>query len=139
MATDQQKEDPVYIVEIGHWKGWATTARGHNKLAPRQLRYLLCAANHMSHAETAHHEGVKPATVTKGWAAIYARLGIETGKGSAAVALAEAVRKGIITPLLILLTILGPMLFHDDEFRRPKSQQPKIKARLVIRSKPDLL
>lgn len=136
MATDQQM--PRYEISLGHWKGWSTTARGDNRLAPRQLRYLLHIANGATQTEAAQLEGVKINTVTKSMAAIYHRLGLESGKATAAAALAQAIRKGIITPLLILLSILGPMM-ADDDARRPKGGKRvpvKVTARITTKSKP---
>ena len=137
MATEQA-DIPRFEIKIGHWGGWATTARGSDQLAPRQLRYMLHIANGRTASEAASLEGVKPATVAKAMAAIYHRLGLETGSATAAAALAQAIRKGIIAPLLILITIAGPMLY-DDDMRRPKNQRPKVSARLMARSKTDLM
>lgn len=136
MARDQQI--PRYEMALGNWKGWCTTARGNDQLAPRQLRYLLHIANGATQTQVASHEGVSVSTVAKGMAAVYHRLGFETGKATAAAALARAIRNGIITPLLILLTVLGPVIADDDN-RRPRSGQrapAKITARIATKGRP---
>jgi DNA-binding CsgD family transcriptional regulator len=143
MATDTAHEIPRYETQIGHWKGWCTTARGNNQLAPRQLRYMLHIANGRTATETASLEGVKPKTVAKSMAAIYHRLGLESGSATAAAALGQAIRKGIIAPLLILLSIMGPFM-ADEDLRRQKGGQRsagggKNTARMMVKTRPPTL
>lgn len=95
-------------------------------LSPRETQYLKGVAQGQSFKEVARSHGVSPNTVHGAMARIYFKLGVH--KSTAAVA--KAVRTGIITPLLIVLTLSG--LFSEEPFNRaPRTRPQAAQSRLL--------
>jgi DNA-binding NarL/FixJ family response regulator len=80
------------------------TARG---LTPRQCDLVVLDVQGHSRADIAELCGVSPATVKKYWAAIYARLGVESRQMLRAWVQAQLAR-GPVAPLLEHVVGVGP-------------------------------
>ncbi|MBB3142792.1 response regulator transcription factor [Halomonas organivorans] len=86
---------------FGTWRATANTDRTRGELAPREAQHLMALASGLSAKEIAREFGIQPATVKHSLMRVYGRLGVR--RGTAAVA--EAIRRGWIAPLIILLMV----------------------------------
>ena len=81
----------------GNWKGTAS-----NRITGRELEFILCVADGMTDKEIAREVGLAPDSVKKRVANAMYKLGVNRR----AALIAEAMRKAIIAPLVILLCSL---------------------------------
>ncbi|WIX32544.1 LuxR C-terminal-related transcriptional regulator [Salinicola sp. JS01] len=88
------------IIQSG-WRAKANPDRTKGELAPREAAHLICLAIGMTRKEIARATNCQPSTVAKSLQRAYCRLGVD--RASAAVA--EAMRRGWIAPLLLAITI----------------------------------
>lgn len=97
----------------GAWKGHL--GRG---LAPRELEYLLSAAQGMTAKEIARVFGIAPGTVVKRLSNAMFKLGVNRQTAM----IAEAMRRQIISPVCFILATLVAMhsMFDDDAMRRDR-------------------
>ena len=97
----------------GAWKGHL--GRG---LAPRELQFLLSAAQGQTAKEIAKMFGVAPATVAKRLANAMFKLGVHRQTAM----IAEAMRRQIISPMCIILAgfIAMHSMIADDSMRRDR-------------------
>lgn len=86
---------------FGTWRATATANQKSGGLAPREAQHLMALAMGMTQKQIAKEFGVSPSTVGKSVQRIYQRLGVE--RGTAAVA--SAIRRGWIAPLLLALMV----------------------------------
>ncbi|ARS51525.1 response regulator transcription factor [Kushneria konosiri] len=91
------------IIESNGWKAITPQKRDGQHLSPKQALYLLGVAQGMTHKQIARQHGISPAIVGKAMAVIYHKLHVE--RSTAAVA--EAMRRGWISPLCIMLVMFS--------------------------------
>ncbi|WP_445621311.1 response regulator transcription factor [Kushneria sp. Sum13] len=104
------------IIESNGWKAIAPKKRDGQHLSPKQALYLLGVAQGMTHKQIARQHGISPAIVGKAMAVIYHKLHVER----ATAAVAEAIRRGWISPLCVLLvlcTLMAPTSQHAVRVR----------------------
>lgn len=116
----------------GNWRAVANPNRKAGELAPREAQHLMALASGLTAKEIARQFGVAPGTVRHSLERVYGRLGV--ARGTAAIA--EAMRRGWIAPLLITL-FFGAMNPGSDTLRVRQPvrlrQQVSSSARLVRR------
>ncbi|MHC8342481.1 response regulator transcription factor [Pseudomonas sp. RT6P73] len=97
----------------GAWKGHL--GRG---LAPRELEYLLSAAQGMTAKEIARAFGIAPGTVVKRLSNAMFKLGVSRQTAM----IAEAMRRQIISPACFILAALIAMhsMFDGEAMRRDR-------------------
>ena len=101
-------------ITAGSWMGHL--GRG---LAPRELEALLCIAQGMTTKEVARFMGIAPGTAANRIENVLFKLGV----ARRTAALAEAMRRGVISPLCILLAgfiAMHSMLDDSDPMRRDR-------------------
>lgn len=106
----------------GNWRATANPNRKSGELAPREAQHLMALASGLSHKQIAQAFGVSPRTVRHSLQRVYGRLGV--ARGTAAVA--QAMRRGWIAPLLLALFV-GAMAPGNEalRIRQPvRSRQP---------------
>lgn len=109
-------------ITSGLWKGFL--GRG---LAPRELQCTLLIAQGATAKQIAQQLGMAQSTVSKRISSVMFKLG--TNRQTALVA--EALRRGLIAPLLILLT-LHSVISPDDHMRRDRrAPERRSEIRLV--------
>jgi DNA-binding CsgD family transcriptional regulator len=96
----------------GIWRANANPNRREGGLAPREAQHLMALASGLSQKQIAREFGVSVSTVRHSVRRIYDRLGVD--RSTAAVA--QAVRRGWIAPLLVAL-IVGAMNPGSDALR----------------------
>jgi len=104
-------------ITFRHWHAEANTNRKAGGLAPREAQHLMALAEGLSAKEIARAFGVSPRTVRHSLERIYGRLGVH--RGTAAVA--EAIRRGWIAPLLLALIVSS---LHQDADELMRVRQP---------------
>lgn len=85
-------------IELGGWIGFKD--RG---LAPRELQCVLAAANGCTVKEAAQVLGMAPSTTAKRIASVMFKLGVSRQPAM----VAEAMKRGLIAPLMVLLASFG--------------------------------
>lgn len=109
------------IIELNGWKAITPKKRDSHYLSPKQAAYLLCLAQGMSHKQIARQYGISPNTVTKAMAVIYCKLNVER----ATSAVAEAMKRGWISPLCALLVVTALLAGgHQIDSRARNVRQP---------------
>ncbi|HGW4521047.1 TPA: response regulator transcription factor [Pseudomonas aeruginosa] len=101
-------------------------------LAPRELEATLHAASDLTAKEIAKLMGMQPGTVGKRVLAATTKLGVTRR----AALVAEAMRRGLISPAVIALAFLvaGQPLLNDDHMMRSRrGGERKIETRLTAR------
>lgn len=101
-------------------------------LAPRELEATLHAASDLTAKELARDLGMQPGTVGKRVLAATTKLGVTRR----AALVAEAMRRGLISPAVIALAFLvaGQPLLNDDHMMRSRrGGERKIETRLTAR------
>lgn len=115
-------------IELNGWQG-----RLGQGLAPRQLQATLCATN-KTMKETARVLGISPATVKQ--VLDDARFKLSKPPhyiGSVKELVLEAMKRGIISPLILLLCVsLGFGSLTDRPSQRPL-RTPKVAVRVHVR------
>lgn len=101
----------------GAWQGHL--GRG---LAPRELQFLLSLAGGNSPKEIAREFGVEHQTVHKRMASVMFKLQVNR----AAAAVAEAMRRQIITPLCLMLAALIALHSTTDDMRRERKTERRV-------------
>lgn len=96
----------------GTWRATANPNRKAGQLAPREAQHLMALASGMTTKEIARQFGVSPSTVRHSLDRIYQRLNVER----ATAAVAQAIRRGWIAPLLVAL-LVGAMNPGSDALR----------------------
>ncbi|WP_456267680.1 LuxR C-terminal-related transcriptional regulator [Kushneria sp. AK178] len=91
------------IIESNGWKAITPEKRDGQHLSPKQALYLLGLAQGMTQKQIARQYGVNPNTVTVAMRVIYHKLQVER----ATAAVAEAMRRGWISPLCIMLVMFS--------------------------------
>lgn len=127
--------DGHQLVTYGQLKGYAKN--GKTGLVPRQqLVCLMGLAQGKSHAEIGKDQNLTTTSVTKTIQRAYDKLS-DYSNGlivrTAAHAVYEAARLGIIAPLLILLALAAPMLSNDDIRRPAEPRAPRPVAARIHR------
>ncbi|OHV13129.1 hypothetical protein BH688_02955 [Kushneria phosphatilytica] len=112
---------------FGHWKA-DITERDGVRLAPREALYLMGVASGMTHKEIARANGVNPATVTNRLQSAYLKLAVWRSAG----AVAEAMRRGWIAPLCLLLMFATVMSGQQQNLYRVR--QPRNTRHELVRS-----
>ncbi|MGM0825669.1 MAG: response regulator transcription factor [Pseudomonadota bacterium] len=108
---------------------WKATAKGRRRqgepeaLAPREAECLMALASGQTIKEIARSFGVSPGTVKHSLARIYGRLNVTRGTA----AIAEAMRRGWIAPLLVALLVSG--INPDAEAMR---HRPPVRTRTQV-------
>lgn len=113
-------------ITAGSWMGHL--GRG---LAPRELEALLCIAQGMTTKETARLMGIAPGTAANRIENVLFKLGV----ARRTAALAEAMRRGVISPLCILLAgfiAMHAMLDDGDPMRRDRRVPERRTAQVRI-------
>ena len=88
---------------------WKATAQGRRRqgdpeaLAPREAECLMALASGQTIKEIARSFGISPGTVKHSLNRIYGRLHVNRGTA----AIAEAMKRGWIAPLLVALVVSG--------------------------------
>ncbi|TLX53812.1 helix-turn-helix transcriptional regulator [Stutzerimonas nosocomialis] len=104
-------------IQIAGWQG-----RLGKGLAPRQLEATLWAASDMTAKEIARRMGCAPATVAKQLDDARFKLGMQrTTRGLCL----EAMKRGIIAPLMVLLCLATGFNSADRPAQRPM-RAPKV-------------
>lgn len=98
-------------LEINGWKG-----RLGQGLAPRQLEALLYSAMDLTMKEVARHMGCSPNTVQQQLDDARFKLGMQRTTRGLCI---EAIRRGIISPLLLLLCLSTCFSSADRPTPRP--------------------
>lgn len=105
-------------IELGGWIGFKD--RG---LAPRELQCVLAAANGCTVKETAQALGMAPSTTAKRIASVMFKLGVSRQPAM----VAEALKRGLIAPLMILLASFSgyqaAASLDSDHLRRGPSRR----------------
>lgn len=96
----------------GTWRATANPNRREGGLAPREAQHLMALASGLSQKQIAREFGVSVSTVRHSVRRVYDRLGVD--RSTAAVA--QAIRRGWIAPLLVAL-IVGAMNPTSDALR----------------------
>ena len=99
-------------ITLGHWKAVAHDERGGVGFTLMEATYLLHAATGQTRKEIAKATGRSPATVRHGLDRAYHKVGSYRVAG----AVAEAIRRGWIAPLLFAL-IVSAMNPNSDALR----------------------
>src|SRR5690554_2269818 len=99
-------------ITLGHWKAQVHDQRAAPGFTLMEATYLLHAATGMTRKEIAKATGRSPATVRHGLDRAYHKL----GSYRVAAAVAEAMRRGWIAPLLLVL-LVGAMNPGSDAMR----------------------
>ncbi|WP_242173922.1 MULTISPECIES: helix-turn-helix transcriptional regulator [unclassified Pseudomonas] len=109
----------------GAWKGHL--GRG---LAPKELRYLLAAAQGMTAKEIARQFDVAASTVTKRLSCAMFKLGVTRQTAM----IAEAMRRQIISPICFALAALIAMhaMIGDESMRRDRRAPERRTAQVRI-------
>lgn len=114
------------VIQIGAWKG-STGAL----LAERELACLLSLASGMTDKEIARRDGLSPRSIKAGSSVMH-KLGVYRRTPL----VAEAMRRGLISPAVIALAFLvaGQPLLNDDHMMRSRrGGERKIETRLTAR------
>ncbi|SFB80181.1 hypothetical protein SAMN05660443_0216 [Marinospirillum celere] len=124
-------------VTYGPIQGFAKNGKV-GQLPTRQVICLMGVAQGKNSKEIAQDQGIQPSTVNRTLIRAYHSLS-DYSKGfvvrNAAQAVYEAMKRGIIAPLLILLALAGPMI-TGDELRRPNPpRMPRPVARVQARGR----
>lgn len=105
-----------YVVRYGTLQGFAKND-GIGLMPQRQVLCLPGIAQGKTHEQISQDQNISPVSVTKTLQRAYDKLS-DYRAGlvvrSAAQAVFEAMRRGIIAPLAILLVLSGPMVATDD-------------------------
>nr|WP_314586639.1 LuxR C-terminal-related transcriptional regulator [uncultured Pseudomonas sp.] len=105
-------------IQFGGWVGFKD--RG---LAPRELECLLASANGCTIKEAAKNLGMAPSTAAKRIASVMFKLGVSRQPAM----VAEAMKRGLIAPLMILLASFGgyqaATSLDSDHLRRGPSRR----------------
>lgn len=111
---------------FGHWKAEATTDRKAGGLAPREAQHLMALAEGMSAKEIARAFGIQPSTAKHSLARLYGRMGVH----KSAAAVAEAMKRGWIAPLLVALLVgaLNPQSTDVLRIRQPVRTRQQVSA-----------
>lgn len=99
-------------ITLGNWKAQVHDQRGAPGFTLMEATYLLHAATGMTRKEIAKATGRSPATVRHGLDRAYHKLGVYRAAG----AVAEAISRGWIAPLLLVL-LVGAMNPGSDALR----------------------
>ncbi len=112
----------------GNWRATANPNRKSGELAPREAQHLMALASGLSHKQIAQAFGGSPRTVRHSLQRVYGRLGVE--RGTAAVA--QAMRRGWIAPLLLAL-LVGAMNPNSEalRIRQPTRTRTQVSASRV--------
>ena len=118
----------------GVWKGHL--GRG---LAPKELQYLLSAAQGMTAKEIAREYGVAACTVAKRLSCAMFKLGVTRQTAM----IAEAMRRQIISPMCLALAALIAMhaMIGDESMRRDRRvpERRTAQVRMVRRAEQPVL
>ncbi|MDR5867269.1 response regulator transcription factor [Halomonas koreensis] len=106
------------------WRATANPDRTRGELAPREAQHLMALASGLSAKEIAREFGIQPATVKHSLARIYGRLGVH--RGTAAVA--EAIRRGWIAPLVLALLVADLSGQAVQRVQRPVRTRQQVTA-----------
>ncbi|WP_299259807.1 LuxR C-terminal-related transcriptional regulator [uncultured Kushneria sp.] len=119
------------IIESNGWKAITPQKRDGQHLSPKQALYLLGVAQGMTHKQIARQHGISPAIVGKAMAVIYYKLQVER----ATAAVAEAMRRGWISPLCIMLVMFSLTAGMQQQAMRvrPTRQQASSSVRVSQR------
>ncbi len=109
---------------FGNWQATANPDRTQGELAPREAQHLMALASGLSAKEIAREFGIKPATVKHSLMRVYGRLGVH--RGTAAVA--EAIRRGWIAPLVLALLLADLSGQQVIRVRRPVRTRQQMTA-----------
>ncbi|HIE1094606.1 TPA: response regulator transcription factor, partial [Pseudomonas aeruginosa] len=101
------------VIQIGAWKG-STGAL----LAERELACLLSLASGMTDKEIARRDGLSPRSIKGRLESVMHKLGVYRRTPL----VAEAIRRGLISPAVIALAFLvaGQPLLNDDHMMRSR-------------------
>lgn len=109
-------------IQIDGWEG-----RLGQGLAPRQLLATLYAAKDLTAKQIAKHMDCSPSTINKQLEAARYKLGMQrTIRGL----LLEAMRRGIIAPLMVALLIGGGQVQQMRPVRRPDAPRAQTVVRI---------
>lgn len=103
ISSTQGLVDNMNIIESNGWKAITPKKRDGQHLSPKQALYLLGVAQGMTQKQIAKQHGISPATVTVAMRVIYHKLNVER----ATAAVAEAMKRGWISPLCIMLVMFS--------------------------------
>ena len=125
------------LITYGPIKGYAKNG-GTGLLPTQQLICLMGLAQGKSHEEIGRDQNLSPNSVSKTIQRAYDKLS-DYPAGlivrTAAHAVFEAMKRGIIAPLMILLALAGPLMTEDD-LRRPNPPRiPRPAARASARAR----
>ncbi|MCK2183539.1 response regulator transcription factor [Halomonas getboli] len=109
---------------FGNWQATANPDRHSGQLAPREAQHLMALASGLSAKEIAREFGIQPATVKHSLMRVYGRLGVH--RGTAAVA--EAIRRGWIAPLVLALMVADLSGQHIQRVRQPARTRQQMSA-----------
>ena len=101
-------------VIIGDYRG-----RQGAGLPPRQLEAVLHSANDLTAKQIARKMGISPATVTKTLDRARFALGMQRSVRGLCL---EAIKRGIIAPLVLALMVLGTGTATESSARRPPAR-----------------
>ncbi len=119
---DRLRENDMDTIQIEGWEG-----RLGQGLAPRQLQATIYAAMDMTAKEIARRMGCSHYTVKQQLDAARFKLGMQrTTRGLCL----EAMRRGIIAPLMVALLIGGGNVHQIQPVRRPDSPRAQTVVRI---------
>jgi DNA-binding CsgD family transcriptional regulator len=115
------------IVSCGSWQGFLG-----NGLAERELACLLAVAAGHTDKEIAKRDGLSPRSIKGRIESVMFKLGVY--KRPALIA--EAMRRGLITPLVIALcaVLVGQTAMSENHFNRTRRNDGRrVEARVALR------
>ncbi|WP_075117128.1 response regulator transcription factor [Pseudomonas aeruginosa] len=115
------------VIQIGAWKGSSGAL-----LAERELACLLSLASGMTDKEIARRDGLSPRSIKGRLESVMHKLGVYRRTPL----VAEAIRRGLISPAVIALAFLvaGQPLLNDDHMMRSRrGGERRIEFRVAAR------
>lgn len=129
--------DGHHHVTYGSIQGFAKNGK-IGQLPTRQVICLMGVAQGKNSKEIAKDQGIQPSTVNRTLIRAYQSLS-DYPNGltvrTAAQAVYEAMKRGIIAPLMILLALTAPMITSEDLRRPNPPRMPRPVARVQARGR----